>query len=124
MVDAVGRRRGARVDFRSRIMTATTLAQGGQGDALRDRVAIVTGAGQGIGRTFVKALAAAGAIPVIAERNAHNAQRVAQEIASAAGRSLSVVTDVSDPGSVEKLIGAVSDKFGRIDILVNNAAIF
>ena len=67
--------------------------------SLRDRVVIITGAGQGIGRVFAKAFALAGAIPIIAERNHQRGQSVAEEIAADGGRAVAIRTDVSDPQS-------------------------
>jgi NAD(P)-dependent dehydrogenase (short-subunit alcohol dehydrogenase family) len=92
--------------------------------SLEDRVAIITGAGQGIGRAFAKAFAAQGAIAVIAERNRERGEAVAAEIAVAGGRSRAITTDVADPDSVAAMAKAVDSEFGRIDILINNAAIF
>ena len=88
------------------------------------RVAIVTGAGQGIGRAFAKSLAASGAIAVIAEMNEAKANAVAAEIAAEGGTALSVKTDVADEASIAAMIDAVIERFGRIDILINNAGIF
>lgn len=86
----------------------------------KDKVAIVTGAGQGIGEGYAKALAAEGAKVVVAELNEEQGQRVAKEIDGA----LFVRTDVADPASAEALVETVIAQFGRVDCLVNNAAIF
>jgi NAD(P)-dependent dehydrogenase (short-subunit alcohol dehydrogenase family) len=84
------------------------------------KVAIVTGAGQGIGEGYARALAAEGARVVVAELNEEQGQRVAKEI----GDALFVRTDVGDPASAEALADTVIREYGRIDHLVNNAAIF
>lgn len=88
------------------------------------RVVIVSGGGQGLGREYVRQFAAAGAIPVIAERNEEAANRVAEEVTKAGGKTLAVKADVGDPSSVAALVQTVQGKLGRIDVLVNNAAIF
>jgi NAD(P)-dependent dehydrogenase (short-subunit alcohol dehydrogenase family) len=86
----------------------------------QDKVAIVTGAGQGIGEGYARALAAEGARVVVAELNEEQGQRVAKEIDGA----LYVKVDVADPESADALAASVMAEFGRIDYLVNNAAIF
>ena len=92
--------------------------------SLKDRVVIITGAGQGIGRIFAKAFALAGASVVIAERNEKTAINVAGEILKAKGQALAVTTDVGDPVSIAEMIELVEDEYGRIDVLINNAGIF
>ncbi|PWE53470.1 short-chain dehydrogenase [Metarhizobium album] len=91
---------------------------------LKERVAIITGGGQGLGRAFALAFAAQGAIPVIADMNADRAESVAEEVRQMGGQALAVHTDVSDVKSVQDMADAVMRTFGRIDILINNAAIF
>jgi len=85
---------------------------------LEGRVAIVTGAGQGIGRAIAEKLRAEGASVVVADKNSETAEKTAAEIGGTAH-----VTDVSDPDQVSALIAAAVGQFGTIDILVNDAAI-
>jgi 3-oxoacyl-[acyl-carrier protein] reductase len=91
---------------------------------LEGRVAIVTGAGRNIGRGIALALADGGAAIVVnARSNLKEAQAVAGEIEQAGGKALAVTADVADADAVNKMVAAAADKFGRIDILVNNAAV-
>ena len=92
--------------------------------SVEDRVVIITGAGQGIGREFARQYAAAGAIPVVADLNVERAERVLAEIEGAGGRAMAVKVDVGDRASVDAMVADVFDKHGRIDALLNNAAIF
>ncbi|MEX2446089.1 MAG: SDR family oxidoreductase [Dehalococcoidia bacterium] len=85
------------------------------------KVALVTGAGTGIGRAVSVALAGAGYALVLAGRQVSNLDAVAAEIADA--ETLAVPTNVGDPAAVEALFGAVRERFGRIDLLFNNAGI-
>jgi NAD(P)-dependent dehydrogenase (short-subunit alcohol dehydrogenase family) len=89
---------------------------------LKDRVAIVTGAAQGIGRAYALRLAQEGAKVAIAD--IVDGSRVEQEIASKGGEALALRTDVSEQASTEKMASETIARFGKIDILVNNAAIF
>jgi 3-oxoacyl-[acyl-carrier protein] reductase len=91
--------------------------------SLKDRVALVTGASQGIGRTTAVCLARAGARVAAAARNVEKLADVVAEIASAGGEAMAVPLDVADAEQVKTGFRQVLDKFGRLDILVNNAAI-
>jgi NAD(P)-dependent dehydrogenase (short-subunit alcohol dehydrogenase family) len=88
------------------------------------RVVIITGAGQGIGRAYALAFARAGAIPIIAEINPKTARNVEQEIRAEGGDAMVVEVDVADAGSTNRMAEAVLARYGRIDVLVNNAGIF
>jgi 3-oxoacyl-[acyl-carrier protein] reductase len=88
------------------------------------KVAVVTGAAQGIGEAYARALAAEGAAVVVADVNDEAGTSVAKQIVEDGGRSLFVHTDVSSPGSAEAMATAAVEQFGGIDLLVNNAAIY
>jgi len=90
---------------------------------LRDQVAIVTGGGHGIGRAIAKAFAQEGAVVVIADLNLEHGTATCQEILESGGRARFIATQVADRTSVEVLVEATVAEFGRLDILVNNAAI-
>ncbi len=91
--------------------------------SLKDKVALVTGASQGIGRATSLALAEAGAKVAVAARNAEKLASLVAEIKQAGGEALAVPMDVADAGQVKSGFGQVLKHFGRLDILVNNAAI-
>lgn len=91
---------------------------------VNDHVVIVTGGGQGIGRAFARNFALAGAVTVIAELNIEKARAVVGEIEAEGGQALAVETDVGNPESLHRMASAVAEKFGRIDVLINNAGIF
>jgi NAD(P)-dependent dehydrogenase (short-subunit alcohol dehydrogenase family) len=90
----------------------------------QDKVVVVTGAAQGIGEAYAKALGAEGAAVVVADLNAESGERVAKEIEAAGGRAMFVRTDVSSHESAAVLVSAVVEEYGGIDGLVNNAAIY
>ncbi len=89
---------------------------------LANRVAIVTGAAQGIGETYARALAKEGACVVCAD--VLDASGVVNQITELGGQAIFIHTDVTSRDSVEKMTQAAVKTFGRIDVLVNNAAIF
>src|SRR6478735_8621542 len=91
---------------------------------LQGRVVIITGGGQGIGRAYAHQFAAQGAIPIIAEYDEAGGRKVQAEVEAAGGQGLFVKTDVSDPASVDAMAQATLKRFGRIDCLINNAAVF
>ncbi|WP_313538595.1 SDR family NAD(P)-dependent oxidoreductase [Sphingomonas sp.] len=90
---------------------------------LADRVAIVTGAGGGLGREHALYLARQGARLVVNDVSEPNAARVAAEIEAAGGQALAVAASVTDEDAVSAMVGAALGRWGRIDILVNNAGI-
>ncbi len=89
---------------------------------IEGRVAIVTGGSQGIGRAIAGGFAAVGAHVVIASRKAEACEAAAGEITSAGGSALALPTHVGDVDQVEALVAATVERFGGIDIVVNNAA--
>src|SRR5262245_33217095 len=89
-----------------------------------DRVAIVTGGGHGIGRAYAHALAREGARVVIAEIDQQAAEAVTAELAREGYKALAIRTDVADQASVAEMARLTMERHGRIDVLVNNAAIF
>ena len=91
--------------------------------SLKDKVAVVTGASQGIGRETALALAAAGAKVAAAARNEEKLAALVSEISAAGGTALAVKMSVADAEQVKTGFKQVIEKFGRLDILVNNAAI-
>jgi NAD(P)-dependent dehydrogenase (short-subunit alcohol dehydrogenase family) len=90
---------------------------------LVDRVAIVTGAGNGIGRATALALAGAGAHVAAVDVDAGLAKLTADAVAAVGVRSLALDTDVADLGSIDQMVQRVMATFGRIDVLVNNAGV-
>lgn len=95
----------------------------GAGMRLKEKVALVTGAGQGIGRTTALLFAREGARVAVADINMTAAQAVADEIVRADGQAKAIYLDVGRAESVEVAVRTVQESFGRIDVLVNNAGI-
>ena len=91
--------------------------------SLKDKVALITGASQGIGRDTALALSVAGAKVAVAARNEEKLAALVAEIISTGGEALAVKMDVADAEQIKSGFKQVLDKFGRLDILVNNAAI-
>jgi 3-oxoacyl-[acyl-carrier protein] reductase len=91
--------------------------------SLKDKVAVVTGASQGIGRDTAAALAQADAKVVVAARNEEKLAALADEIAREGGEAFAIKMDVADAEQVKNGFKRVIEKFGRLDILVNNAAV-
>jgi len=90
---------------------------------LQGRVALVTGASQGIGRACALRLASAGAALALAARNREKLEEVAREIAAAGGQAAPFAMDVASEDQIKAGVRAALDHFGKIDILVNNAGI-
>ena len=91
--------------------------------SLKDKVALVTGASQGIGRETALALAEAGAKVAVAARNEEKLAALVQEVAGKGGEAFAVKMDVAEAEQIKAGFKAVLEKFGKLDILVNNAAI-
>src|SRR5437763_14830836 len=90
---------------------------------LQDRVAVVTGAGQGIGAAIARRFATEGARVVIAELNADTGAAMASELRAAGHTALVVPTNVGDSQSVVQMVSVAIEHFGPPDILINNAGI-
>ncbi len=91
-------------------------------ERVKDRVCIVTGAAQGIGATYAKALASEGGKLVVSDIN--DPSSIAGEIESNGGEAIAVQSDVSDWQSCQDMVSAATDRFCRVDVLINNAAVF
>jgi len=93
------------------------------GERLDGKVAIVTGGSRGIGRAIAVALGAQGATLVLAARSPAKLDETANLVRRAGGRAETVVTKLTEEGSIRSLVALVADKFGRLDVLINNAGI-
>ncbi|MHA1547874.1 MAG: SDR family oxidoreductase [Alphaproteobacteria bacterium] len=88
------------------------------------KIALITGAGSGIGKITAAALAKSGFTCVLTGRRRDTLEVVAQEITDAGGEALAIVSDVADKGAISELFAAIADRYGRLDLLFNNAGIF
>ncbi|WKN61044.1 3-oxoacyl-ACP reductase family protein (plasmid) [Rhodococcus opacus] len=91
--------------------------------SLEGKVAIVTGAGRGLGRSMAHALVEAGAAVTVAARTGTELDSFVEEVKAAGGQALACPTDITDEASVERTVEATVETFGRVDILVNNSGI-
>jgi NAD(P)-dependent dehydrogenase (short-subunit alcohol dehydrogenase family) len=91
--------------------------------AIKDRVALITGGGSGIGEVIAKTFAQHGAAVVVNDVSAEQANRVAEEIKKSGNRAIAICADISKKPQVTEMFKTVKETFGRIDILVNNAGI-
>jgi 3-oxoacyl-[acyl-carrier protein] reductase len=92
--------------------------------ALKDKVAIITGGGRGIGRAFAVRFAAEGAKLLLPDISLERAEDAVKEIRSKGGQAVAMKTDISDEDATNKMAERVIQEYGRVDILVNNAAIW
>ncbi|MEU6137492.1 glucose 1-dehydrogenase [Nocardioides sp. NPDC047086] len=90
---------------------------------LTGKVAIVTGAGRGLGRSMASALADAGAAVAVASRTRAELDSFVEETKDAGGQALACPTDITDEGSVARMVEATIETYGRVDVLVNNSGI-
>ena len=91
--------------------------------SLKDRVVIITGSGQGLGRAYALHFAEQGSIVVLAEIAGDKALEVEREIVAAGGRALAITTDITDEHSVAAMVVRTMETYGRVDCLVNNASL-
>lgn len=92
--------------------------------SVEEKVVVVTGAAQGIGRELARQFAAAGAFAVVADLDIDKADTVVKEIHDAGGVGVAVKVNVADESSVAAMVDTVIEQWGRVDVLINNASIF
>ncbi len=93
------------------------------GDRLKDKVAIVTGGGKGIGKAIALLFAQNGADIIVADIHLEKAQETAKEIQTIGQRAMAIKVDVANLNDVEQMVQSILERFGQIDILINNAGI-
>ena len=90
---------------------------------IKNKVVVITGASSGLGEAAAKHLANLGAAVVLGARRADRIENLAKEINDNGGKALAIATDVTKRDQVKKLVDAAVEKFGRVDVLLNNAGI-
>jgi NADP-dependent 3-hydroxy acid dehydrogenase YdfG len=90
---------------------------------IKDKVVVITGASSGLGAATARLLSAEGATVVLGARRVEHLKSLADELTAKSGKALVVATDVTDHGQVKKLVDAAVEKFGRIDVMINNAGL-
>jgi NADP-dependent 3-hydroxy acid dehydrogenase YdfG len=93
------------------------------GNNIEGKVIVITGASSGLGEATARMLCAQGAIVVLGARRVDRIETLAKELVAAGGRALALATDVTRAAEVQRLVDAAVEKFGRIDVLVNNAGL-
>lgn len=88
---------------------------------LKDKVVIITGAGQGLGEATSRSLAEAGAIVCLCDIKEDQVKQVAESIVSDGGKAEAFILNVTDPKNAEEVVGQIADKYGHVDVLINNA---
>src|SRR5579863_6953691 len=91
---------------------------------LKDKVAVITGGAQGIGREYALRFADEGAAVALLDKRIEQAREVQKEIAAKGGQALAFDADVTDERQMEQIAGEINSQFGRIDTLINNAALY
>ena len=94
-----------------------------KGSKLAGRVAIITGAGAGLGRSHALELASHGARVVIVDLDPEACDAVSRQVSEAGGEALALAASVTDEAAIDRMVKAVTDRWGRVDILINNAGI-
>ena len=90
-------------------------------EKLDGKIAVVTGAGRGIGKVIAQTLAAAGAQVILAARTSEEIDALAEKISNTGGKALAIQTDITKETDVEKLFARIDNEFQRVDLLINNA---
>ena len=93
------------------------------GNNIEGKVVVITGASSGLGEATARMLSAQGAVVVLGARRVDRIEALAKELSDAGGRALALQTDVTRAADLQRLVDAAVEKFGRIDVLVNNAGL-